>query len=559
MVLKKIYYMLTNLTNQNQVEILKKYLQCNFLQNQNKRISYYLSSNIKYLENGNCLANNNDPYILLKLPQGEKALVISLQIQSKNSSRESSVYFCYDKKINFSEKNKIVLGRTDGRLYEKNLTFSSPIYWLRLDPVDHASNFRILKIDISTAKESVPQSMQEVTDSYFKLPVDIALQSLRKKVIDQAWNRNETVIFVTHELSGTGAPLLCRKMSAEAKKLGNHTIIFSLTDCTDMEVLRQFNDSCDALICCLPGNAAYIASELSKLSFKRAVLNSVATGLVLKQFHLAGFKTVCLIHEMQSALKILCAHGWINDYGLYADKVIFPADCVYQEFLNNGGNIVERSVILPQGFYKDFDSGLDHASKQQLLSKLNIPAEAKLIIGAGSISFRKGTDLLPLIALELKKISKADYHFLWLGTSNDKQYEISLMDQIQRMNFGNIFHFMGYITNEKKYLDLISACDALALVSREDPYPSVMIEAMACRLPVVAFKGSGGAQDLLAEGRGFLVDYCDVHQYAKVLDSICLNSSLASDIKDRAESYIVGHADFNAYVKTILGYLEVGR
>jgi len=45
----------------------------------------------------------------------------------------------------------------------------------------------------------------------------------------------------------------------------------------------------------------------------------------------------------------------------------------------------------------------------------------------------------------------------------------------------------------------LCAANAFALTSREDPYPTVAIEALAAGLPVVAFENSGGIPELLVE------------------------------------------------------------
>jgi hypothetical protein len=66
----------------------------------------------------------------------------------------------------------------------------------------------------------------------------------------------------------------------------------------------------------------------------------------------------------------------------------------------------------------------------------------------------------------------------------------------------------------------LRAADGYALTSREDPFPSVALEAMAAGLPVVAFGRSGGIPDMLEDtGAGAVVPYGDVTAMAEALSA----------------------------------------
>ena len=528
--------------------------QTRFLNNTiSKEVIYHSSSNLKHLGMGKFKATSDDPNFLLRLPVGQKALSISFNVQSENADCLSVLYFSYNKKKQFSENNKLILGKTDGQEHVKHLVFPTPIYWLRLDPVDSMENFVVIKMEIHLTSDNIPASLCEEVKKYQKLSAKDDLKELRKKANDQMWQISNTVVFITHEVSGTGAPLLCRKMSASARRGGMHTVIMSLNDSEDTQMVQYFSDDCDTLLICRNNEEIrHYSMGLSAIGMRCAVLNSVASGAALRHFHDAGFKTVCLIHEMYSALKILQVERWMEDYSLYADKVVFPATCVRDEFIHFGGKISEKAVVIPQGYYKGIFLKADSKNKVKTMKKLGIPDGAKIIIGTGSINFLKGVDLLLLIARELQRRVTAEYHFLWLGTSNDERYNIGLQNQMFRMKLVDRFHLIGYVSDDTEYMNLLAMCDAFALVSREDSYPSVLIEAMACEVPVVAFRESGGAQDLLADGRGFLIDYMDIRKYAQILDYICHESVFANNIKARAKKHIMDKCDFDDYVKHIL-------
>ncbi|MDG6093660.1 glycosyltransferase [Acetobacter sp. AN02] len=86
-------------------------------------------------------------------------------------------------------------------------------------------------------------------------------------------------------------------------------------------------------------------------------------------------------------------------------------------------------------------------------------------------------------------------HLVWTGDLDPEMRGWMESEIAQALESGR-FHMPGRIGNMSDYL---SAADAFVLTSREDPYPSVVMEAMASGLPCVAFSGSGGAADLVAQ------------------------------------------------------------
>lgn len=516
------------------------------------KVVYFSVANIKSCSSSQFIALNNDPNITISLPGGQTAISIFARIRSEYDGCVSAIYYSDSDSMTFSEEKKLIIGDANGSEYERHFVFSMPVYWLRVDPVDWAGKFSIDELNIRVTDTDVPSSIEEKVEVGKKSSAE-SIGKFLEWMRDKNLSVKTATVFVTHEMSGSGAPLLLRKMSEVAKSKGISTVILSMGASADAQTNEAFQQACDTLLVCREAEEiGGIAEMLASVGIKRVVLNTVVSGTALRYFHEAGFHTTCLIHEMSSALGILKAQRWIEDYALYADKVVFPAACVRDEFIRFGGRVEDKSVILPQGYYKSIDFAPDDTSRKSILDKLGIPGYAKLIIGAGSINFRKGVDMLPVILRDLQGLGGAEYHILWLGKGEDDSYDIGLKDQILRMGMADRFHFMGYVADDQEYMAIFNACDALALVSREDPYPSVMIEAMAAGLPVVAFLGSGGAEELLTEGRGFLVGYMDLRQYALILHRICNEPDFADSVKAKAKEYIRLHGDFNAYVNRIL-------
>ena len=81
-------------------------------------------------------------------------------------------------------------------------------------------------------------------------------------------------------------------------------------------------------------------------------------------------------------------------------------------------------------------------------------------------------------------------------------------------------HSLGRINNEENLIDLYNACDVFVSPSLADNYPNVLVEAMACGLPVVAFP-TGGIVEIVNPGvNGILTSSHSASELRKALMKI---------------------------------------
>lgn len=123
----------------------------------------------------------------------------------------------------------------------------------------------------------------------------------------------------------------------------------------------------------------------------------------------------------------------------------------------------------------------------------------KQIICVGSLIRRKGIDLLLDAMAELD----IDVHAVIVGAG----YELeSLKEQAKRLGVDKKVEFVGYKQREEVQ-KLYMESDLFILPTREDCYGLVILEAMACSLPVIASKYADGSYDLIQDGvDGYIVD-----------------------------------------------------
>lgn len=170
------------------------------------------------------------------------------------------------------------------------------------------------------------------------------------------------------------------------------------------------------------------------------------------------------------------------------------------DFIQNGVNIEKYHP-------------LNKDKKSELKEKLNIPLNKKILISVGSLIPRKCTD----VALEafLKSSIKDSCLFFIAGDGSDRQK----LESIANENPSVVF--LGEISNVKEYLQV---ADVFISVSSSEGLPNTVLEAMACKLPVV-LSNILPHMELVGQNYPHLSDVGNTEQVKNKLESI-LNSDL---------------------------------
>lgn len=76
-------------------------------------------------------------------------------------------------------------------------------------------------------------------------------------------------------------------------------------------------------------------------------------------------------------------------------------------------------------------------------------------------------------------------------------------------------HALGYVSDEKKIIEVYNAADIFVIPSLEDNLPNTIMEAMACGVPCVGFK-TGGIPEMIDHGKnGYVAQQRDATDLAK--------------------------------------------
>jgi glycosyltransferase involved in cell wall biosynthesis len=173
--------------------------------------------------------------------------------------------------------------------------------------------------------------------------------------------------------------------------------------------------------------------------------------------------------------------------------------------------------VIPNGLRADY--GSLRPPLDEVRGAYGIPAARVAVAFVGNLLRHKG--LHRLIAT-LSEVGGEDWHLVVVGTGPE---EARCRSRVDALGLGGRATFAGAIAPDEVER-LLSAVDILALPSTTEGMPYVVLEAMACSLPVVAGRVYGIPEMVRDGEEGHLVDPTDVAALSRALGRLIADASL---------------------------------
>lgn len=358
------------------------------------------------------------------------------------------------------------------------------------------------------------------------------------------------VLVVSHDAHPHGAQYLALNLVRELRRMG-----------VDVEVLLQGGGTLEGdFEAVATVHRAYgdgedvetLALRLHREGCDLAIANTAVAGRVVRPLRKAGLRVVSLVHELPGVIRDYGLESAIQDIAACADRIVVAADAVragLSEFLDEHdlGRLV---TVRPQGLFTRSRHRGELRSVQarrRLRERLGLPADAKVVLAVGYADRRKGVDLLAQAAV-LCCATDPSMHFVWVG-HRDVGLEPEVGEILSKGGVADRFHFVGLDFDTDDYY---AGADVYALASREDPFPSVVLESLSVGTPVVAFEGTGGGADLLGSTGGAVVPAFDVEAFAAMLQRMASGSDESRRIGREGAELIDRDFSFRAYAMDLL-------
>lgn len=199
-----------------------------------------------------------------------------------------------------------------------------------------------------------------------------------------------------------------------------------------------------------------------------------------------------------------------------------------------------RESYLKQYPIEVINNGIDlnvfRPTHSNFREQYGIPGDKYIVLGVSfAWGYRKGLDCFVEMAEKLGE----QYQIVLVGTD----------DEIDKNLPHNIIS-IHRTQNQKELAEVYSAADVFVMPTREENYPTVNMEAIACGTPVVTFD-TGGSPEMLDDKTGIVVEANDIEATKKAIKDIC-GKKRCND-----EEYIVAYSKNFDMKKRFAEYIEL--
>ncbi|MDB9376887.1 glycosyltransferase [Nodularia sphaerocarpa] len=193
-------------------------------------------------------------------------------------------------------------------------------------------------------------------------------------------------------------------------------------------------------------------------------------------------------------------------------------------------------------------------ARQKIRQEFNLPNDALIILGCGTVDMRKGSDLFVQVGKRVLNAGKfPNIWFIWIGKSYDDIFRNWLLHDTKVMGMEKQIIFAGPRNDTSNYF---AGADIFLLTSREDPFPLVNLEAMSCGLPVIAFEGGGGATEIYPNECGVSVEYLNVDAMVQEILALISDQERREKISLNAKNLIEQHLTWNRFSEQIVNIFK---
>ena len=377
-------------------------------------------------------------------------------------------------------------------------------------------------------------------DKYFTVPMKNLLyhdspEPFRLYSENPLFNKQSKgdILLVCHDLTLSGAPIMLLNTGKVLQSLGYYVILVCSKDgpLKKMYLRAGIQVIVDELVL-----RQHPAFERFARNFDFIICNTVVTWPV--------------VNQMQNSVKTL---WWIQE-----GEVLnyFSGSLDFLNTLKNAKNLIgvsdyNISFVKP---YNNKIAKIYNACPDILTgSNKNEKKKEKIIFSLiGSIEARKGHDILIDALMNISPSLLTNVEVWFIGRTLDIHFLNSFLEKINKLEFINL---MGEKSHEE-CLELMKESDVILNISRDDPFPVVLVEAL-CLGKTCIISSHSGLSELIEEGaKGYVFEKGNTKELAVKIKAILNDPMSLEKIRGNARKTYEKYLTLETFQEKLNSYMQ---
>jgi glycosyltransferase involved in cell wall biosynthesis len=192
-------------------------------------------------------------------------------------------------------------------------------------------------------------------------------------------------------------------------------------------------------------------------------------------------------------------------------------------------------------------------ARQYVHRVLEIPEEYPVIVSVGQIGLRKGQKYTIEAAAQVVKDCPTAIFAIIGKPDGELEYASDLNKLVFHRGLDKNVRFLGFRSDIAMFLE---GSDIFLHTALRDPNPRAILEAMAARLPVVAFGVDGVCEQVIDGETGYLVVPQDTMGAARALLGLLNSPDLRSQMGEKALKRVAGHFTSETIASAVVALIE---
>jgi len=301
---------------------------------------------------------------------------------------------------------------------------------------------------------------------------------------------SKNILFVTHDLSLSGAPILMYYLACYVKNQGYSVTIMS--PCYGELADKYRKENIPVVIDAAISESPFYETKKLISHFDLIIVNTMLMWQLVSVAKENNVPVIWIIHESLAGKKIADGNNKASKSLKIADDVIFA--CKATAALYEKHNVNDNFRIINYGTVP-LDTHNISVEKNEKFSVLHI----------GSIEPRKGQDILIKSIIDLPQKYAENIEVFMVGRTLDNEESRGFHKKIMKeLKLNTSIQLLGQISREK-IVEVVAMADLFICSSRDEVFPLTILEAMSVGKPVISTDVGGVSEMIRNNEDGIIV------------------------------------------------------